>query len=167
MKRIKFINNFKTMVKGGDSMTKFNSLFIAIAILIVTFFFCPAIVVNTFADDVVIICNKGVSDTSLSKDDIKNIYLGKKSSWSDNTKITFVTLSDSDIQKSFLKEYINKTPSQFNTYWKKLVFTGKGKMPKSFDSDADLIDFVSKTDGALGYVSASSESDDVKVIKVQ
>lgn len=119
------------------------------------------------AEKVVIIVNPAVSDLTLTLDALKDIYLNKKTKWSDGNKIVFVTLKDSDTHREFLKTYIMRTSSQFRNFWKQQVFTGKGKMPTVFNSEEELLDFVSGTDGAIGYISGSVSTDRVKTIAVQ
>jgi ABC-type phosphate transport system substrate-binding protein len=47
-----------------------------------------------------------------------------------------------------------------------MVFTGKGQKPKAFKTDEELIQFVSETSGAIGYVSADVTIKNVKTITV-
>ncbi|MCP4348533.1 MAG: hypothetical protein GY795_23875 [Desulfobacterales bacterium] len=123
---------------------------------------------NAFAsDDVIIICNKNVCDETLSRKDIKNIFLGRKTEWSNKQKIIFVTLKNKEVHKVFLKEYVGKTPFQYTNYWKKQLFTGKGKPPKSFNTEESLMDYIANTDGAIGYLSSAPEKSKVKIISVQ
>ena len=110
-------------------------------------------------DDVVIIVNKNVADKSISKKDLKDIFLNKKSKWSNGKKVIPVTLKSGDIHKSFLKNYVSKTASQFSKYWKKLVFTGKAKAPKTFKNEKEMLAYVAKTPGAIGYVSSKTAKD--------
>ncbi len=118
------------------------------------------------AGDVVVIANKSVSDASLSQKMVSDIYLGKKSTWSDGSRINFVMLKGA-AQDNFLEKYVRKTSSQFNTFWKKQVFTGKGSPPKAFDSDSAMVAFVAQTPGAIGYVSANANVANVKKITVE
>lgn len=124
----------------------------------------PALVA---AGDVVVIANPSVAASSLSKQDVSNIYQGKKSTWDDGSKIVFVVLKGSAAHDQFLSEYVGKTQAQFDTFWKKQVFTGKGTPPQAFDSDQAMIDFVAKTAGAIGYVAAGANVANVKTITVQ
>ena len=117
------------------------------------------------ANDVVVITNKSVSTTTLTKNDLSKIYLGKKSSWNDGSSIKFVVLTG-DTHAAFLKDYIGKTESQFSTFWKKQVFTGKGSPPKEFNSDQAMVEFVAQTTGAIGYVSSSADVSKVKTITI-
>jgi hypothetical protein len=47
-----------------------------------------------------------------------------------------------------------------------MVFTGKGIPPKSFDTEAELVDFVKTTPGAVGYVSPRTDVTGVKILAV-
>ena len=53
------------------------------------------------------------------------------------------------------------------TGWKKLVFTGKGSMPESVNSEAELVALIAKTPGAIGYISADKVGDGIKAIPVK
>ncbi len=119
-----------------------------------------------YAGDIVIIANKNVAESSLSGEDVKNIFLAKKKKWGSGQAIDFVVLKGGAVQEGFLKQYAKKTPSQFKRYFKTLVFTGKGKPPKSFATEKELAGYVSATEGAIGYVSSGAASGSVKTIQV-
>lgn len=135
-----------------------------IAYILFTVLLSPAL---SFADDAVVIANKNVPSSTLSSDDIKQIFLGNKTSWDNGDKIVFVVQDRTDTADAFLKAYIRKSASQYDNYWKKQVFTGKGKAPKSFSSDQELAEFVANTPGAIGYVSSGANANDTKTISVQ
>ena len=122
---------------------------------------------NAFAADYIVIANKSVSANSLSKDELQAIFLGEKSKWDDGKPIKIVILEDGDVHKNFLKDIVGKTPSQFESYWKKLVFTGKAVAPKSFGDTAALVDFVASHPGTIGYVAAGQEAGSVKIISIK
>lgn len=119
------------------------------------------------AQDVVIIANSDVPAASLAAADIQNIYLGNKTSWENGSKINFITMQEESIEDAFLKAYVGRSSAQYKTYWKKQVFTGKGKMPQSVGSDQEMVDLVSGTSGAIGYVSAGADRDNAKTISIQ
>jgi ABC-type phosphate transport system substrate-binding protein len=121
----------------------------------------------TMAGGVVVIGNPGISDSTLSAGNVKNIFLGKKTKWSNGRKIIFVILKKSETHKNFLKQYIGRTTSQFRNYWKKQVFTGKGRTPKVFKTETAMVEFVQNTPGAVGYISPQTPAKGVKTITVQ
>lgn len=119
------------------------------------------------AGEIVVIANKNVPESLLTKEEVKAIFLGEKTKWSNDNKVTFVVLKTEADQEKFMKDFVGKTPSQFNNFWKQQVFTGKGKIPQSFDDPKALADFVAKTDGAIAYISSDVPVDNVKKIDVK
>lgn len=123
--------------------------------------------VISLADGAVIIVNRDVSSSSLSSDDVRQIFLGNKTSWENGEKIVFVVQEKTETADAFLKTFVKKSASQYDNFWKKQVFTGKGKAPQSFSSETELAEFISKTPGAIGYVSSGASTGKVKTIAVQ
>lgn len=120
------------------------------------------------AADTMVVANSRVTDSSLSGDQIKAIFLGQMTSWPSGAKVEFVTLKDSsEIHEDFLKKYVGRSSAQFSNYWKQQVFTGKGRMPKQFESETKLLEYVSATDGALGYIAAGTAKGAAKTISVK
>ncbi len=119
------------------------------------------------AGEIVIIVNENVTESTLSKNDIKKIFLGNKTTWDNGDKIVFVVQDRVSISDPFLKTYAQKSVSQYKNYWKQQVFTGKGKAPKSFATEEELVQFVSETSGAIGFVTAGAEKGNTKSITVQ
>lgn len=130
-------------------------------------FFFIAGLSTAVAGELIVVANKNVKDVKLSKDDVKDIFLGKKTEWSDSSKISFVILKNKQDEEDFMKNYVGKSFDQFNNYWKQQVFTGNGQMPKSFDNVKDMIDYVSKTDGAVGYLSTDASPAELKKLEVK
>jgi ABC-type phosphate transport system substrate-binding protein len=120
-----------------------------------------------FAADFIVVVHPGVPVDSLNKEDLKAILLGDKTEWSNGKPIKIVVLEEGAAHKAFLQEVLGKTPVQFDNYWKKLVFTGKAAAPKTFSDSQQLIDFVSKQAGAIGYAAPSAASTSVKTVKVE
>jgi ABC-type phosphate transport system substrate-binding protein len=116
--------------------------------------------------EVLVITNQDTQISSLKKKEIKDIFTGKRSRWNGSGKIIIATLQDSKVHQEFLREFVKKTPSQFKNFWRRKVFTGEGKLPKTFDSETKLINFVSRTKGAVGYISTPTKKP-VKVISVK
>jgi ABC-type phosphate transport system substrate-binding protein len=121
----------------------------------------------TNAAEVALIANPNAPESVLSPDEVQQIFLGRKTRWSDNRKIHFAVLNGGPVHEAFLKQYIGKTPSQFDVYWKKMVFTGKGSLPKSFSAPEDLAAYVAETPGAIGYAPGDAVAGDVKSLSVK
>lgn len=126
-----------------------------------------ALSASGYAADVQIIANDAVKDAALSSDELKRIFLETKSSLSDGSRVEPVLGTGGATHDAFLREYIGKTDTALRSYYKSLVFTGKGSIPKSFATDSEVISYVAKTKGAVGYVSASANPSGVKRISVK
>jgi ABC-type phosphate transport system substrate-binding protein len=69
--------------------------------------------------------------------------------------------------EAFVKEYLGKTDAALQTYYRSLVFTGKASMPKTLGADAEVVAYVAKTKGAIGYVGAGASTAGVKTLVVK
>ena len=119
------------------------------------------------AADLKIIANPGVAASSISMDDLRGIFLQTKTSLPDGTRAQPVLGKSGPAHDAFTKEYLGKNDSALQTYYRSLVFTGKGSMPKVVASDADIVAFVAHTKGAIGYVSAGAATPGVKTLDVK
>ena len=124
----------------------------------------PAAAAN---DELVIIANPDLNDNSIEQRDLQRIYLGKQTLWEDNTSIVPVMLKSGPLHDEFIEGYIDRSVQRFVTYWRQMVFTGKGVPPKSFASESDLVDFVARTPGSVGYVSSAANLSSVKKLELE
>ena len=116
--------------------------------------------------DVAVIANKGISVDSISAKEAKKLWLGKsKSLGGTNVKLADLKPGDAS-REQFYSNVVKKSGKKLKAYWAKIVFSGKGTPPKPFASDADVIGWVAKTPGALGYVDSGAADDSVKVLLI-
>jgi len=114
-----------------------------------------------------IIAHPGVDASSLTKADDKNLLLGNKARWDNGVIVRLAVLSGGKAHDDVITELTSRTPDQFDKYWKKQVFTGKGVMPESAADDAAMLAYVAKTPGSLGYISSQTEASGVKILPIQ
>ena len=117
--------------------------------------------------DTLLIAHKDAPETTLSKKEIQEIFLGKRSQWQNHSAIHPATVKDAELHSAFLKQYIKKSASKWNAYWKRLVFTGTGTLPQQFETEQELLKYVVKTKGAIGYVDAETPVDNVTIITIK
>lgn len=116
---------------------------------------------------VVVIANNSVPTDAVTAGDLQNIFLGRTTTWSDGSAVAAAVIDGGATADEFLKSYVKKSPSQFQAFWKKAVFTGTGTPPEEFASDADILAYVAGTAGAVGFVSDATAPDGVKVLSVK
>jgi hypothetical protein len=113
-----------------------------------------------------VIANSSVSSSSISAGELKDVFLLTKNSLGGGHAEPVLEKSGVTHQ-AFIKEYLGKTDSALQTYYRSLVFTGKASMPKILGADAEVVAYVAKTKGAIGYVSASAATEGVKTLEVK
>ena len=109
------------------------------------------------AGDLIVITN---SATDISEGDIKDIFTGEKQT----AGATKITVADNKaIQADFAQKALGMDDAKYQSTWQKKNFRDAVPLPKSKANDAEVIDFVKSTPGAVGYVGAATG--DVKVVK--
>lgn len=117
--------------------------------------------------DIKFIANPSVGASSVSAEELKGVFLATKTSLSDGSHVEPVLEKGGATHESFLKAIVGKTEAALENYYRSLVFTGKGSMPKTLGGDAEVVAYVAKTKGAIGYVSAASGTSGVKTLEVK
>jgi ABC-type phosphate transport system substrate-binding protein len=113
-----------------------------------------------------VIANEDVEASEIDKRELQKVFLGRSSEFG-GQRVVLATLRKSTSHKEFTESYLLMTPQQFTNHWRKIVFSGTGKEPRSFDSEAELVAFVSKTPGAIGYISGTASHGGVKTLPVK
>ena len=120
---------------------------------------------QTAAAATVVIANEDVSADTIAKRELQKIFLGRSTQFG-GQKLIVVTLGNGSSHEAFTQDYLQMTPQQFTNHWRKIVFSGTGKEPRAFDSESELVAFVARTPGAIGYVSSGTGHSGVKTLKV-
>jgi ABC-type phosphate transport system substrate-binding protein len=115
----------------------------------------------------VVIANPSVKSSDVSKSDLRDVFTGAASSFKDGSHVTPVLLKSGAVHDEFLASYVGKNEVAFRAGWRSLVFSGQASMPKSFDSDSAVVEYVAHNAGAVGYIGKSSAHDGVKVLAVR
>jgi ABC-type phosphate transport system substrate-binding protein len=117
--------------------------------------------------ELIVIANKSVTQSTLTGQDIKDIFLGNKQYWNDKSKISVAALSEGDTAKSFFKTYLGMSPKKYGGMWDEKLYTGGKLSPRLFKNSKQLIDFITQTSGAIGFIDSSSPAIDVIVVDVK
>ena len=120
---------------------------------------------SAVAGDVKVIANPSVKVESISARELKSLYLGEKSSIN-GTHVEPVIERRGPAHEAFLRDYLGQTDDQLQKYYEALVFTGRGSMPKTVSSDAEVVAYVAKTRGAIGYVGTGASVEGVRTLAV-
>ena len=109
--------------------------------------------------EVVVVVNKSAAESTMTKDQVAQFFLGKSSS------MTPIDQADaSPIRAEFYKKVADKDAAQAKALWSKLVFTGKATMPKEVADSAAVKAAVAANPKAIGYIDKSAVDGSVKVV---
>jgi TonB family protein len=121
---------------------------------------------HSLAAEVKVIANLSVSADSISVAELKRVYLEQTRSLGDGSHVEPVLERSGSANATFLKDFLDINDDALQSYYRTLVFTGRGSMPRSLDSDAEVVAYVLKTRGAIGYVNTSADVQGVKVLPI-
>jgi len=122
---------------------------------------------QSLAQSYKVIVNKDSSVSSLTKDQISKLFLKKVTRFTDGTSALPVDLvSDNSIRQAFSEDIHGQSVASVRKYWQKQIFSGRGVPPAEKPTDREVIAYVEANPGAIGYVSASAVTGDVKEINI-
>jgi ABC-type phosphate transport system substrate-binding protein len=130
---------------------------------------CSALLISmaasiAFADTSVIVSASN-ANSSLDKNTVSKIFLGKTKSFPDGSQAVPVDQDeDSAARESFSSTILGKSDSQLKSYWSRLIFTGKGTPPKASGDDASVKALIAKNPNMIGYIDSSAVDASVKVV---
>ena len=150
-------NNGRNFEESGMRYLRFIAVIAVVAL-------CASL--QARASDVKVIANNSVTASSISVSDLKDVFLLDKDSVGGG-HVEPVLQNAGATHEAFLKEYLGKSNAVLQAYYRSLVFTGKASMPKVTAADAEAVAYVSKTKGAVGYVSAAASTEGVKTLQVK
>jgi hypothetical protein len=109
------------------------------------------------AADVYVIANQSVD---LQAGDVRDVYLGEKL-FSGSVRLRPV--DNAEAQETFLSSVMHMTGIAYATAWTKKAFRQGLTQPPMYSGDAEVIEFVRRNEGAVGY--ARSAPSGVKVLQ--
>ena len=126
--------------------------------IIKTFIILTLFVQSIYAlDKGVIVVSDDVDITQLSKSDLENIFLGRKTLWSNGKRIKIGLCSENSKKlNQFLIENIGQNKRRFKKYWLKKVFAGYGRAPKIFDNNDKALKFIKEQENSIAYMTVQN-----------
>lgn len=96
------------------------------------------------------------SESRLSKSELKNIYLGRKTRWPDGDPVeAYMRPARSGAGFAFMRTILKMTPAKFSYHWQGRQLSGRGTAPATVSRTKRLVSLVSRDRGAIGYVTKS------------
>lgn len=120
-------------------------------------------------DSLAIVVNRTNPVENLSFSELRKIFLGEQTHWSNGRRITIVMFEPGNSERQAVLVQIYKMGEKdFNNYFLHGMFTGEiHAAPKALPSSGEVLKFVLNVPGAIGYVRAPDVNDTVKVVRVE
>ncbi len=120
------------------------------------------------ADEVVAVVSARNPVTTLNKNQVVDIFLGKASRFPDGSlAVPIDQVEGSAARDEFYARYAGRTPAQLKAHWSKIIFTGRGQPPREVSNSLEVKKLFAENPNAIGYIEQSLVDDSVKVLLAQ
>ncbi len=114
-----------------------------------------------------VIVNSSNPAGSLRSAYVSELFLGKIRRWDHGGAVAPVDRSvRSSVRAGFSKSVHHKSVRAVQSYWQQRIFSGRGVPPPELHSDAEVVAYVQRNPGAIGYVSGSASLNKVRVVEI-
>jgi ABC-type phosphate transport system substrate-binding protein len=99
---------------------------------------------------------------------LEDAFLKKKTMWPGGATIHPVDLAPgAPARRQFSDEVLRRPVDAIRSYWQQRIFAGRELPPPELETDADVVRFVLRERGAVGYVSHAAALNGAKVLNVK
>ena len=110
----------------------------------------------TAPSSLVVVAN--VDTPALDADTLQKIYLGKVVEVGGRPIIPVNLAKGNVLRSAFMEQVMEQNDDKFVAYWTVRRYIGKGSPPREFATTADLLEFLRKTPGAVGYLNENIQA---------
>src|SRR6266436_620613 len=115
-----------------------------------------------------IIVNPRNAVAALDRAELARFFMKRVTGWPDGTPVTAVDQERSaPVRAAFSKDVHERDADGVAAYWATQIYSGRGAPPVIKRSDDEVLDFVRRNPGAVGYVSAGAPLQGVKALSVR
>ena len=115
-----------------------------------------------------VIVNPANGSTALDRRFLTEAFLKRSTRWPGGETIRPVDLdSDSAVRRRFSEDVLNRSVSAVKSYWQQMIFSGRAIPPPELETDEQVMRYVAKHAGAIGYVSGAGDLVGVKAVALK
>ncbi|MES3008518.1 MAG: phosphate ABC transporter substrate-binding protein [Pseudomonadota bacterium] len=116
-------------------------------------------------DDIVVIVSTLSAVKTLTREHVEDIFLGRAQQFPNEQRATPIDHAEgSAVRERFNVEVLGRTSAQVRTHWSRILFTGRGRPPRSVVSSANMLQAVAADVHAIGYIERRFINDSVVVV---
>jgi hypothetical protein len=105
---------------------------------------------------------------TVSRSFVADAFMKKVTRWNDGTSLRPVDLSGTPaIRRQFSRDVLRRSVEALRSYWQQLIFSGRGLPPVEVSSEDDVVRYVLRNRGGIGYVSGSARLRGARVVTLR
>lgn len=100
--------------------------------------------------------------------EVSRLFLRQSTRWESGQRALPVNLvAQSPLRQRFTREINQKSLAAEKAYWQRQIFSGRAVPPLEVASEDDVLDYVAKNPGAVGYVSRGRITEQVRELQIR
>jgi len=127
---------------------------------------CIAFWLDSASSQVVVVAHKSVPVDSLSKSELLNLYTGETSVWDDGEPVVIFDLKEKGSTRKTFYDFLGMASSRIKSIWLKRMLSGESDPPVALKSEDEVLQKISSTTGAIGFLNHSKPGGQVKVLMI-
>ncbi|WP_456267988.1 hypothetical protein M1D97_12150 [Kushneria sp. AK178] len=112
--------------------------------------------------DIAIVINEASAIRRISHSEAVNIFMGRYRRLPDNS--VALPIDQAPLKARFYRALVQKDVAEINSYWARLVFSGRASPPQQATTANDLVEIIMHNQNALGYVDAAHTPPHMRVL---
>jgi hypothetical protein len=99
---------------------------------------------------------------------LSDVFLKKHTRWNDGEAIRPVDLRPAHpARQKFTERVLKRSVGAVRSYWQQRIFSGRDVPPPELETDDEVLAFVAKYPGAIGYLSGTAKLKGVKELSIE
>ena len=120
------------------------------------------------SEPLAIVVNRSNPLTEISLADLRRVYRGQRSRWSNGRRVTLVMRDTGAVERdAILRSLYGVAEVEYRRTYLQAIFSGEASdAPKTLASSRGVLRFVYNVPGAIGYVRARDVDPSVKMLRI-
>jgi hypothetical protein len=116
--------------------------------------------------DYYVVVSERAHFATLTRQEVLHLFMGRTRTFPDGTLAVALDLSDDGLRGGFYRLLSGMTLPQVNSYWARLMFSGRNLPPQRLDSPDKMIDRVRNNPAAIGWLAEAPRQKGLRTVLV-
>lgn len=105
---------------------------------------------------------------SLSRGEVSRLFLRQATRWQTGQRVMPVNLiAQSPLRQAFARQIHHKSLPAERAFWQRQIFSGRGVPPVEVATEQEVVNYVARHPGAVGYVSIAGLTAEVRPLEIR